>query len=151
MNNKSNKKEKAQELSFMLPDITNAVELPLLSPQVSAGFPSPAEDYTDNTIDLNKELIKNPYATFLARVKGFSMKEAGIEPGDILVIDKSLEPEDNKIAVCFLDGEFVLKRIKTDKNCAWLMPANKDFAPIKITEDNNFCVWGIVTYIIKKM
>ncbi len=140
-----------KHLEFILPDMTQSVELPLLVPPVSAGFPSPADDYTDSSIDLNKELIKNPFSTFLARVKGYSMQDAGIEPGDILVIDKSLEPQNNKIAVCFLDGEFVLKRIKIDKNCAWLMPANKAYEPIKITAENNFCVWGIVTYVIKKM
>jgi len=145
------KKNTGKSLEFFLPDLSTSMELPLFVPPVSAGFPSPAEDYTDKSIDLNKELIKNPYATFLARVKGFSMKDAGIEPGDILVIDKSLEPQNNKIAVCFTDGDFVLKRIRKDKDCVWLMPENKDFKPIKITEENDFCVWGIVTYVIKKM
>jgi len=144
-------KKKTHTLEFLLPNTKTALDLPLFIPPVSAGFPSPAEDYTENSIDLNKELIKNPYATFLARVKGLSMKDVGIEPEDILVIDKSLEPENNKIAVCFIDGEFVLKRIKIEKNFVWLMPENIDFHPIKITEDNNFCVWGIVTYVIKKM
>ncbi len=145
------KKKKEQNLEIFLPDTSTSLELPLYEPPVSAGFPSPAEDYTDKSIDLNKELIKNPYATFLARVKGFSMKDAGIEPGDILVVDKSLEPQNNKIAVCFIDGEFVLKRIHTDKDCVWLLPENKDFKPLKITADNDFCVWGIVTYVIKKL
>jgi len=148
---RANKKKTVKNIEIFLPDLSTSLELPLFAPPVSAGFPSPAEDYTDKSIDLNKELIKNPYSTFLARVKGFSMKDAGIEPDDILVIDKSLEPENNKIAVCFIDGEFVLKRIKTDKNCVWLMPENKDFKPIKITEENDFCVWGIVTYVIKKL
>ncbi len=145
------KKKTKQNLEIFLPDTSTPLELPFFATKVSAGFPSPAEDYTDKSIDLNKELIKNPYATFLARVKGFSMKDAGIEPDDILVIDKSLEPENKKIAVCFIDGEFVLKRIKTDKDCVWLMPENQDFKPIKITEENDFCVWGIVTYVIKKL
>lgn len=144
-------KKAGKVLEIYLPDMSTELEIPIFTPPVSAGFPSPAEDYTDRSIDLNKELIKNPYATFLARVKGFSMKDAGIEPDDILVIDKSLEPENNKIAVCFIDGEFVLKRIKKGKDCVWLMPENKDFNPIKITEENDFCVWGIVTYVIKKL
>ena len=147
----AHKKKTKQNLEIFLPDISTLLELPFFEAKVSAGFPSPAEDYTDKSIDLNKELIKNPYSTFLARVKGFSMKDAGIEPDDILVIDKSLEPENKKIAVCFIDGEFVLKRIKTDKDCVWLMPENSDFKPIKITEENDFCVWGIVTYVIKKL
>jgi len=146
----TNKKTK-QNLEIFLPDMSTTIALPFFATPVSAGFPSPAEDYTDKSIDLNKELVKNPYATFLARVKGFSMKDAGIEPGDILVIDKSLEPENNKIAVCFIDGEFILKRIKTAKDCVWLMPENNDFKAIKITEENDFCVWGIVTYVIKKL
>ena len=145
------KKKTERGIEIYIPDTSTPLELPFFAATVSAGFPSPAEDYTDKSIDLNKELIKNPYATFLARVKGFSMKDAGIEPDDILVIDKSLEAENNKIAVCFIDGEFVLKRIKTDKDCVWLMPENKDFKPIKITEENDFCVWGIVTYVIKKL
>ncbi|MDD3875294.1 MAG: translesion error-prone DNA polymerase V autoproteolytic subunit [Bacteroidales bacterium] len=144
-------KKKSSALEFFIPDTSVSLDLPLLVQAVSAGFPSPAEDYTDNVIDLNKELIRHPYATFLARVKGLSMKDAGIEPGDILVIDKSLDPADGKIAVCFIDGEFVLKRIKIEKDCAWLMPANEKFKPLRITEDNNFQVWGIVTYVIKKM
>lgn len=145
------KKAKSTGLDIFLPDLSTELELPLFAPPISAGFPSPAEDYTDRSIDLNKELIKNPYATFLARVKGFSMKDAGIEPGDILVIDKSLEPENNRIAVCYIDGEFVLKRIRKDKDCVWLIPENDAFKPIKITEENDFCVWGIVTYMIKKL
>jgi len=145
------KKKKNSGLEFFIPDASVPLELPLLIPPVSAGFPSPAEDYTDNVIDLNKELIRNPYATFFAKVKGFSMKDAGIEPGDILVIDKSLEPANGKIAVCFIDGEFVLKRIKIGKDGVWLMPANDNYLPLKITEENNFHVWGIVTYVIKKM
>ena len=145
------KKNPTKSLDIYLPDLSTSLELPLFVPPVSAGFPSPAEDYTDKSIDLNKELIKNPYATFLARVKGFSMKDAGIGPGDILVIDKSLEPQNNKIAVCFIDGDFVLKRIRKDKDCVWLLPENSDFKPIKITDENDFCVWGIVTYVIKKV
>ena len=145
------KKNQTNTLEIYLPDVSTSLNLPLFAPPISAGFPSPAEDYTDRSIDLNKELIKNPYATFLARVKGFSMRDAGIAPGDILVIDKSLEPQDHKIAVCFIDGDFVLKRIKKEKDCVYLMPENEDFKPIKITEENDFCVWGIVTYIIKKL
>jgi len=147
----SKKKQSSKSLEIYLPDLSTSFKLPLYEPPVSAGFPSPAEDYTDKSIDLNKELIRNPYSTFLARVKGFSMKDAGIEPGDILVVDKSLEAQNDRIAVCFIDGDFVLKRIKKDKDCVWLMPENKDFKPIRITAENDFCVWGIVTYVIKKV
>jgi DNA polymerase V len=117
---------------------------------VSAGFPSPAADYIDMPIDLSKELVKNPSATFYGKVKGYSMKDAGIEDGDILIVDKSLEPNSGDIAVCFIDGEFTLKQIFIRKNEVLLMPANSDFAPIRINEENEFLIWGIVTFTIKK-
>ncbi|MGA9325763.1 MAG: translesion error-prone DNA polymerase V autoproteolytic subunit, partial [Salegentibacter sp.] len=89
--------------------------LPISESGISAGFPSPADDYLDSCIDLNRELIKNPDTTFFGRVKGDSMREAGIHNGDLLIIDKSLEPRSGKIAVCFIDGEFTVKRIKIEK------------------------------------
>lgn len=118
---------------------------------LSAGFPSPAEDYTELKIDLNKELIKNRDATFFAKVKGKSMQDAGLNEGDILVIDRSLEPENGKIAVCFLDGGSTVKRIKMTKEECWLMPENATFEPIKVTKENDFIIWGVVTYIIKAL
>jgi DNA polymerase V len=138
-------------LDFYSADISGSLKIPLVGSPVHAGFPSPAEDYIDLSIDLNKELIKNPSATFLAKVKGLSMKDVGIYENDILVVDKSLEPYNKCIAVCFIDGEFTLKRIKIERKCLFLMPANTDFKPIKVTELNNFQIWGIVTYIIKKV
>ncbi len=125
--------------------------LPVLSADISAGFPSPALDFIDLTIDLNRHLIKHPTATYYGRVKGESMKDAGINDGDLLVIDKSILPSDGKIAVCFLDGEFTLKRIKIDKKGVWLMPENPAYKPIKIEEENTLSVWGIVTHVIKKV
>lgn len=130
--------------------ITISRELPLALTGISAGFPSPAGDYMELSIDLNKELIRNPASTFYGRVSGCSMQDIGIEDGDLLVIDKSLPPQDGSIAVCFIDGEFTLKKIKTEKGRLWLMPANKKYSPILVTEDNHFLVWGIVTYTIKK-
>ncbi len=118
---------------------------------ISAGFPSPADDYMEAGIDLNRELIRNPGATFFGRVKGFSMQDAGISDGDVLVIDKSLEPVNGAVAVCFLDGEFTVKRIRLERDGLFLVPENKEFQPIRITPDNDFLVWGIVTYVIKKM
>ncbi len=118
---------------------------------IAAGFPSPAEDFLDISIDLNKELIKNPTSTFYGRVKGNSMRDAGVENGDLLIIDKSLEPSNGKIAVCFLDGEFTIKRIKIENDCVWLVPANSDFNPIKVTAGNDFLIWGIVIHIIKTL
>lgn len=119
--------------------------------QVRAGFPSPAEDYSTTKLDLNRELIKNPASTFYARVSGLSMVDEGINEGDLLVIDKSIEPYDGCLAVCYIDGEFTLKRFEKHSSYALLVPANRDFKPIKVTEDNDFCIWGVVTYIIKKV
>lgn len=125
------------------------LNLPLAS-SISAGFPSPAEEYLELSLDLNKALIDNPSSTFFGRVKGHSMRDAGIFDGDIIVIDKSLNPSNGQKAVCYIDGEFTLKTLKVDKSGVWLMPANSDFKPIKITEENDFMVWGIVTYVIHK-
>lgn len=126
-----------------------ALELPMVSEGISAGFPSPAMDFADLSIDLNKHLIKHPSSTFYGRVKGESMKDEGIHDGDLLVIDKSIRPADGKIAVCYLDGEFTIKRIRIDKDIIWLMPANDEYTPIKVTSDNDFLIWGIVTHVIK--
>jgi DNA polymerase V len=127
----------------------SSLELPVVSGGISAGFPSPALDFIDLTIDMNRHLVKHPAATFYGRVKGDSMKDEGIHDGDLLVIDKSLEPADGKIAVCYIDGEFTIKRIRLEKNVCWLMPANDDYKPIKVTEDDEFLIWGIVTHLVK--
>ncbi len=132
-------------------DTPDRVQIPLAGSPISAGFPSPADDYLDSGIDLNRELIQNPDATFFGRVRGFSMIDAGISDGDVLVVDKSLEPREGAVAVCFIDGEFTVKRIRLGKGCLYLMPENEGFQPLKVTADNDFMVWGIVTYVIKKM
>lgn len=127
------------------------VEIPLPGGYVAAGFPSPADDCTQAKLDLNRELIKNPASTFYARVSGLSMIDEGINDGDLLVIDKSIEPHDGCLAVCYIDGEFTLKRFEKHKDYGLLRPANKEFKPIKVTADNDFCIWGVVTYLIKKV
>ena len=104
----------------------------------------------EQAIDLNKELIRHPASTFYGRVTGDSMRDEGIEEGDILVIDKSLELMDDDLAVCFIDGEFTIKYIKIEKKIIWLVPANEQYEPIRVTEENDFLIWGIVTYSIKK-
>ena len=139
------------KLEFFAPRPGPPLPLPLVSPRVAAGFPSPAEDYLEGSIDLNRELVKRPAATFLVRVSGASMRDAGIDDGDVLVVDKSLPPASGRIAVCCLDGSFTLKRIRADERGLWLVPANDAFAPIPVNPDNEFAVWGIVTYVIKKM
>lgn len=139
------------EIDIFTTDNDNGMELPLSNERVAAGFPSPAEDFTQRGIDLNKELITNPASTFYARVSGLSMVDEGINDGDLLVIDKSLIPRNGCIAVCYIDGEFTLKRLEKHKDHALLIPANKEFKPIKVTEENDFCIWGVVTYVIKKV
>ncbi|MBO6172498.1 MAG: translesion error-prone DNA polymerase V autoproteolytic subunit [Bacteroidales bacterium] len=143
-------------------------------PTVHAGFPSPAQDYMNTFIDLNKELVRHPAATFYARVVGDSMVDAGVEDGDVLVVDKSMEPQEGDMAVCFIDGEFALKYISykdpagdsgksrrvskpgvsydiLEHRKMWLLPANEKYPPIEVTESNDFTVWGVVTYVIKKV
>ncbi len=137
-------------LDFYTADLATSLELPLFATGVSAGFPSPAEDYVELALDLNKELVKHPAATFYARVKGNSMIDAGIEDGDLLVIDKAIEPKDGSIAVCYIDGEFTVKRLAVLDDGVFLVPANAEFKPIKITEENEFLVWGLVAYVIHK-
>lgn len=138
-------------ISLFTPDEDNSTEIPLSDERVAAGFPSPAEDYASMSLDLNRELIKNPASTFYARVSGLSMVDEGINDGDLLVIDKSIVPFDGCLAVCYIDGEFTIKRFEKHNGYGLLVPANKEFKPIKVTADNDFCIWGIVTYIIKKV
>ncbi len=142
---------KPQNLSFFTPEISNGSGALFFDTTISAGFPSPADDFKQQRISLDKELIKNKDATFFARVSGQSMIDAGIDDNDLLVIDRSLEPTHNKIAVCFLDGEFTVKRLKVENNSVWLQPENSNYKPIKVNEDNNFIIWGIVTNVIKKV
>lgn len=124
----------------------------LASSTIAAGFPSPADDYLDPAIDLNKELVTNATATFYARVKGESMRDANIHDGDVLVVDRSRDPRDNAIALCILNGEFTVKRLEIRPgNRIRLLPENPDFAPIRITAEMDFEVWGIVTYVIHKL
>jgi|SRR6185437_7195529 len=132
-------------------DRSLSLSLPFALSGIVAGFPSPASDYIEQSLDLNSLVIRNPSSTFYGRVKGNSMIDAGIAEGDIVVIDKSLQPQSNMIAVCYIDGEFTVKRIEIKKDIIYLMPANQSFKPIKVTEENNFLIWGIVTYIIKKV
>ena len=135
-------------IDFYSADLSTELSLPFAETGVSAGFPSPADEVMELGLDLNKALVAHPAATFYARVKGSSMIDAGIGEGDILVIDKSLDPKDGDIAICFLDGEFTVKRMVVREGGLWLMPANEEFRPIPITAENDFLVWGVVTYII---
>lgn len=128
------------------------LSVPLAEGGVRAGFPSPAQDYIEQSIDINHMVVSHPATTFCALVKGDSMIDADVHEGDILVIDRSLEPRDGSMAVCAIDGDFTLKYIETDptNECIWLRPANPDYPKIKVTADQSFLIWGIVTYIIHK-
>jgi DNA polymerase V len=142
---------KSQNLTFFTPKITKGLDAIFYDTGISAGFPSPTEDLKEQRLSLDKELIKNKEATFFARVSGQSMIGAGLDDNDLLVIDRSMEPSNNKIAVCFLDGKFTVKRLKVDKNEVWLQPENPNYPIIKITSENDFIIWGIVTNVIKRV
>lgn len=127
---------------------------------IHAGFPSPATDYMTQAIDLNKELVRHPAATFYGRVVGDSMIDAGVEEGDILVIDKSLDAQNGDMAVCFVDGEFTLKYLRFSdvtgrdgsvERHVSLVPANEKYPVIEVSEGTDFIMWGVVTYVIKKV
>ena len=126
----------------------NETEIPLIG-GVKAGFPSPAQDFIAQAIDLNKYIIKHPAATYFALVNGVSM-DTDLSEGDLLVVDRSLDPQDGKIAVCFVDGEFTVKKIRIEKDRCLLVPSNPDYPVIEVNKDNDFTIWGIVTYVIKK-
>ena len=143
-------KEK-KTLNFFVPKADNGIGQWLAEEGISAGFPSPADDFKETRISLDRELVKNREATFYARVDGDSMIGAGLEDGDLLVIDRSLNPENGKIAVCLVDGEFTVKRIKKEKNKLYLIPENKKYKPIELKEENDLIIWGIVEYVITKV
>ena len=125
-----------------------SLRLPLVSASVEAGFPSPADDHLERGIDLNEELIRNPAATFLVRVKGESMCDAGIHAGDVLIVDKSLTPTDRKIVVAMIDGNFTVKRFRKRGGQVFLEAENPEFPPIEVTEGQELSIFGVVSYII---
>ena len=138
-------------LNFFVPKKENGIGQWLSEEGISAGFPSPADDFKETRISLDRELVKNKEATFYARVDGDSMIGAGLEDGDLLVIDRSLNPENGKIAICLVDGEFTVKRIKKEKNKLYLIPENKKYKPIELKEGSELIIWGVVEYVIKKV
>jgi len=135
-------------LDFYSSATTSKAEVPLYASAVSAGFPSPADDYLELSLDLNKYLIKHPAATFHVRVKGDSMINAGIHDGDLLIVDKAVEANNDDVVVCVIDGEFTVKRLKKVDGEIYLIPENSHYQALKITEDMDFQVWGVVTYTI---
>mgnify|MGYP000881197403 CR=1 FL=1 len=143
--------EKKKDLSIHKPDNSASVAIPLSESTVHAGFPSPADDFLVESLNLNSLVIRHPEATFFARVEGDSMKDDGIFEGDILVVDKSVEPYDGCLAVAYIDGEFTLKRVKIEPDKISLIPANPKYKTIEISPDNEFSVWGVVKWIIKSV
>ena len=142
---------KTNKIIFLKPKKGNSLGQWFMEQGISAGFPSPADDFKEIRISLDNELVKNRDATFYARVCGESMVGAGLDDGDLLVIDRSLGPENGKIAVCLVDGEFTVKRIKKEKDRLYLMSENKKYKHIEIKEENELIIWGMVEYVIKKV
>ncbi len=138
-------------IEFFTPNEEEAIFIDFFSDGVQAGYPSPADDFKDKSISLDRTVVRNKGATFYTRVVGQSMINAGLHEGDILVVDKSITPEHDKIAVCVIDGEFTVKRLHIDQNEVYLMPENENYSPIKVEEFNDFRVWGVVTYVVKKL
>ena len=133
------------------PDFSTRYKQSIFTARVSAGFPSPAADYEEGKLDLNKHLIKNPAATFFVRVTGDSMVGAGIHHGDMLIVDRSLEPKDKNVVIAVINGELTVKRIRIKKKKKILEPENEDYPTQEITEETEFEVWGIVTNVIHKL
>ena len=133
-----------------LSKLSQSKSLPFYESVIPAGFPSPAEDHTDLTLDLNDYLIKHPAATFYVYAKGDSMIGSGIHDGDLMIVDRSLNPNSNNIVVAIINGEFTVKKIKKIKNKVYLQPNNNLYEPIEITSDMDFLIWGIVTHVIHK-
>lgn len=140
-----------KKLGIYKPESNEIVDIPISESTVHAGFPSPADDFLEGSLDLNKLVIKHPEATFFARVEGDSMRDGGIAEGDILVVDKASEAYDGCLAVAFVDGEFTLKRVCFEADRILLVPSNPKYKTIEIKRDNNFSIWGVVGWIIKKM
>lgn len=125
----------------------------VLSGNVKAGFPSPAEDIHEK-LDLIRLLVRHRASTFFFRVDGVSMVDAGMDEGDIIIVDRAVDPYNNCKAVCYIDGEYTVKRVEIGNGRARLMPANENnttYRPIEVTPENNFMIWGVVTWVIKKM
>jgi DNA polymerase V len=138
-------------IAVFAPDRSTACSLPLYVTPVSAGFPSPAEDYLEGKLDLNKHLIKHPSATFFVRVTGESMIDVGIHEGDMLIVDRALEPHDGSIVIAVVDGELTVKRLRKKADELLLVAENKNYQPIAIGEQTAFEIWGVVTNVIHSL
>ncbi len=146
------KKKKDIEISQIFKQgSSKSTEIPVYKVEISAGFPSPASDYIESTLDINKHLIKNPSATFFLRVEGNSMVNAGIHSGDLLVVDRSKQADSGDIIIAALNDELTVKRVRIKNKKFYLAPENDDYEKLEITSEMEFYVWGIVTYVIHKV
>lgn len=139
-----------KELEIFAPIWDETVKLPVLTSTVQGGFPSPADDYIEKRLDLNELVVRHPTATFYVRVEGNSMTGAGINSGDILVVDRSVASTSGKIVIAILNGEFTVKRIVIDGKRIFLKPENPQYPTIEVAQESDFQVWGVVTYVIHK-
>jgi DNA polymerase V len=147
------KEEKSKDsLQFVVKNLarfrSNPIHLPLFESRVSAGYPSPADDNLEASLDLNQHLIENPNTTFLVKTSGDSMKNAGINSNDILVVDRSIEPKHSSIVIAALNGELTVKRLHIEGKNITLKAENPEYPSIIITEEMDFLIWGVVTSVI---
>ena len=141
----------AQIMTINSPDSSTVCRYPLFMTPVPAGFPSPADDYIEKELDLNTYLVKHPAATFFVRVSGDSMRDAGIYPGDILIVDRAIEPTNNSIVIARFEGELTVKRIHKKGRELFLVPENSEYEPIEIQDDMDFEIWGVVKHAIHSL
>lgn len=125
-------------------DNVHRLQIPLFSSRVAAGIPSPAEDHIEDTLDLNDYMVRRPDSTFMLRVEGESMKNAGILPGDILIVDRSLKAEHNKIVIAAIDGELTVKRLYHRGGLVKLLPENPAYPEIELESESELVIWGVV-------
>jgi DNA polymerase V len=137
-------------LEIFKAEIGSPLPLPIFLANVQAGFPSPAEDFLDKTLDLNELLIAHPAATFFVRVAGDSMQNAGISSGDVLIVDRALDALDNAIVIAVINAEFTVKRLIKKEGRVFLAPENPSYPILEVTPESDFQVWGVVTYVIHK-
>ena len=146
---KSLRKRQALTKDMVFPAIAPPpLSFPLFASRIPAGFPSPADDYIDQRLDLNEYLVAHPAATFFVRVSGHSMTGAAIHDGDLLIVDRALEPQHNRIVIAAVNGELTVKRLAIQDGIPWLMPENPDYQPLKISEGLDCVIWGVVTQVI---
>ena len=140
-----------ENMEIYLPEKKEKINLNFYANSIPAGFPSPADDFLEKQLDLNDYLIRNKAATFLVKVEGRSMENAGIYDGDVLVIDRSVEPVSGKVVLGVLNGEFTVKRISMQGSKVLLIPENENFQPIELTEEMDFKIWGVATFSLHRL